>query len=159
MRIGEAAARAGVNVQTFRYYERRGLLDPPPRGPSGYRDYPEETVRLVRFVKRAQELGFSLGEIATLTRLRQLGGRPRGQVRTLAERKLGDVDGKIRQLRAIRRALQALVDTCCDRTNPVCPILDALEDGQSRARRARSGPAAATRRPRVTRRAQSNKGG
>lgn len=151
MRIGQAAAQAGVNVQTFRYYERRGLLETPVRRSSGYRDYSEEAVRLVRFVKRAQALGFSLSEIATLTRLRRLDARPRAEVRGLASRKLEDVDGKIRQLRAIKRALRVLVDTCCDRKVPVCPILDALEDERTWTRPVRSAGPSTTRRPRAKR--------
>ena len=70
MRIGAAAERAGVNVQTLRYYERRGLLPRPPRRTSGYREFPDEAVRVVRFVKRAQDLGFTLDEIEELLRLR-----------------------------------------------------------------------------------------
>ncbi|MFI1920295.1 MerR family transcriptional regulator [Nocardia sp. NPDC020380] len=69
MRTGELAARAGVNAQTLRYYERRGLPARPPRSPAGYRSYPVEAVEVVRFVKRAQELGFTLEEIEELLEL------------------------------------------------------------------------------------------
>ena len=70
MRTKEVADRARVNTQTLRYYERRGLLDAPPRTPAGYREYPSSAVRVLRFVKRAQELGFSLAEIDELLHLR-----------------------------------------------------------------------------------------
>ena len=70
MRIGTAAAQAGVNIQTLRYYERRGLLPRPPRRTSGYREFPDDAVRIVRFIKRAQDLGFTLDEIEELLRLR-----------------------------------------------------------------------------------------
>ena len=72
MQTGEVAARAGVNIQTLRYYERRGLLGRPPRTASGYRRYSEDAVRIVRFVKRAQELGFTLDEAEQLLRLRRV---------------------------------------------------------------------------------------
>jgi DNA-binding transcriptional MerR regulator len=71
LRIGEVAGRAGVNVQTLRFYERRGLLPEPPRRASGYREYAPESVRRVRFIKRAQELGFTLAEVEELLRLRE----------------------------------------------------------------------------------------
>jgi MerR family transcriptional regulator, mercuric resistance operon regulatory protein len=75
MRTHEVADRAGVNAQTLRYYERRGLLSAPPRSPSGYRDYPASAVRVLRFVKRAQELGFTLTDVAELLSLAEGGPR------------------------------------------------------------------------------------
>src|SRR5207244_6106668 len=88
MRIGAAAELAGVNVQTLRYYERRGLLPRPPRRDSGYREFPDEAVRLVRFIKRAQDLGFSLDEVEELIRLRSGIPRERARVRAVAERRV-----------------------------------------------------------------------
>lgn len=129
MRIGAVAAAAGVNVQTLRYYERRGLLERPPRSRSGYREYSAEAVRLVRFIKRAQGLGFTLREIEGLLRLRDADGRDRRRVLEAAVAKLADVDEKIRQLQSMRRALATLVDSCaCGGSEPVCPILEALAD-------------------------------
>src|SRR5216683_3180414 len=88
MKIGQVATRAGVNIDTLRYYERRGLLAEPERRPSGYRDYPEETVPIIRFIKRAQDLGFTLNEIEELISLRDGGnGRRKGEIRALAEAK------------------------------------------------------------------------
>lgn len=88
MRIGDVATRAGVNTQTLRYYERRGILGGPKRSASGYREYPTDTVRLVRFIKRAQELGFTLTEIEELITLRQTTPKRRGKVRELAAAKM-----------------------------------------------------------------------
>ncbi|MBI4541361.1 MAG: MerR family transcriptional regulator [Gemmatimonadetes bacterium] len=129
MRIGTVAARAGVNVQTLRYYERRGLLARPERSPSGYREYGPETVRIIRFIKRAQELGFTLREIQDLLRLREAGGRNRRRARQLAGAKIQDVDQKIWRLQSIKRALVTLVESCaCAGSEPECPILEALDD-------------------------------
>src|ERR671925_17590 len=106
MRIGEVAQRARVNAQTLRYYERRGLLPSPTRRPSGYREYTAETVALVRFIKRAQELGFSLRDAGELIGLRQNPSRSRGAVRAVAVRKVADIAGRIRRLTAMQRALE-----------------------------------------------------
>jgi Hg(II)-responsive transcriptional regulator len=133
MRIGEAAEQAGVNIQTLRYYERRGLLPRPPRRQSGYRDFSTETVRVVRFIKRAQELGFSLDEVADLLTLRRDRVKNRGQVRTVAEKRLDQVDAKIAQLKRMRSALAHLVHTCEHGANPECPIIEALDVPDGRA--------------------------
>jgi MerR family transcriptional regulator, mercuric resistance operon regulatory protein len=127
--ISEAAASAGVNTQTLRYYERRGVLPKPPRQPSGYREYPAEAVRLVRFVKRAQSLGFSVDEAAELLKWRQ-GRVNRERVRASAESKLVEIDRKIAELRAMRTVLAALVRSCHGGDTPSCPIIEALEGAQ-----------------------------
>lgn len=142
IRIGEVAARAGVNVQTLRFYERRGLLKPPARRPSGYREYSPEAVRVVRFIKRAQELGFTLAEIEELLRLRADRRASCPEVRAAGSAKIADIDQKIRGLRAMRRALQVLVDSCRrDGSTRECPILEALDDGPRTRPRARTGSA------------------
>ena len=129
MRIGEVAATVGCNIQTVRYYERRGLLPAPKRTPSGYRNYPSDAVRLIRFIKRAQDLGFTLEEIEALLRLRNGQGRRRGEVRVVAEAKMRDIETKLARLQAMHRALNDLVESCArDRASPSCPILDALND-------------------------------
>jgi MerR family mercuric resistance operon transcriptional regulator len=128
MRIGEVAAEAGVNIQTLRYYERLGLLPEPQRRSSGYRAYDHDTVRLVRFIKRAQELGFTLREIAELIDLRQ-SPRRGAEVRALAAAKVEDIERKMRQLGAMRTALGGLVQACdCEGGAPMCPIIEALDD-------------------------------
>jgi Hg(II)-responsive transcriptional regulator len=129
LRIGDVASRAGVNVETLRYYERRGILRSPKRSAAGYREYPSDTVRLIRFVKRAQELGFTLDEIEDLIALRETPSRKRDKVRELAAAKLRDIDAKIDRLVAMREALSPLVEGCaCGASTVTCPILEALDD-------------------------------
>ena len=127
MRIGETASRAGVNVQTLRYYERRGLLPRPPRRSSGYREFPNDAILVVRFIKRAQDLGFSLDEVEELLHLRRDRKRDRRRVRQVAERRLHQVDAKIAELRAIRQALAHLIDRCATGSTLECPIIEAFE--------------------------------
>ncbi len=130
--IGEVADQAGVNPQTLRYYERRGILGRARRTPAGYRVYAPDTVRVIRFIKRAQELGFTLDEIEELLAFRKVARRKRGQVRALAAKKVGDVRSKIVHLQAIERALGTLVDACgCETGDAECPILDALDAAPS----------------------------
>jgi Hg(II)-responsive transcriptional regulator len=138
LRTGEVAARAGVNVQTLRYYERRGLLEEPRRRSSGYREYPPEAVQLIRFVKRAQELGFTLAEIEDLLRLRADRNASCGEVRSRADSKIEDIEQKIRHLRAMKRALAVLVASCAiEGTTRRCPILEVLDERPARASRER----------------------
>ena len=126
MQIGEVAGSAGVNIQTLRYYERRGLLPQPKRRGSGYREYDPDTVELVRFIKRAQELGFTLAEVGDLIRLRSSNGDCT-QARALATAKMEDIERKINQLDAMRQALKLLVEECaCEQRAPGCPIIEAL---------------------------------
>jgi DNA-binding transcriptional MerR regulator len=115
-----------VNIQTLRYYERRGLLKEPSRRPSGYREYDAEAVRVVRFIKRAQELGFTLVEIQDLLQLRESKRSKCAEVKAAAVSKMADIDRKIRSLRAMRRALEVLVGTCTNGASLECPILEAL---------------------------------
>lgn len=124
---GQLARRAGVNGQTIRYYRRRGLLPEPPRSPSGYRYFPEDAVRRIRFIKRGQQLGFSLEELKQLLALRVQPGATCAQVRRRAEAKIQDVDQRIRALEAIRAALEKLAASCVGR-GPVseCTILEGL---------------------------------
>jgi len=127
MRIGAAAEQAGVNVQTLRYYERRGLLPRPPRRDSGYREFPDEAVRIVRFIKRAQDLGFSLDEVEELIRLRNDKRRDRARVRAIAERRVRQIEGKLAELQAMKKALAHLVHCCRGGATLECPIIEALD--------------------------------
>lgn len=129
--IGRVARGAGVNIQTVRYYERRGLLSPEAYRDSGYQLYSREAVRKLQFIKNAQELGFTLEEIAGLLRLR-VGRRTRCEdVRRKAEAKLGQVNEKLARLQSMRRVLERLVRTCRKRgTTDPCPILGSLEGGK-----------------------------
>ena len=123
----ELAKRGGVNLETIRYYERIGLLPRPPRLRSGYRQFSSESVRRVRFIKRAQELGFSLKEIKDLLELRISPRSTRGDVRQRAATKIADIEEKIQHLRAMKQALVRLTDACCG-NGPAsdCPILESL---------------------------------
>ncbi len=127
MTIGEIAAESRVNIQTVRYYERRGLLPTPQRTPAGYRKYSRDVVLRIRFIKRAQALGFTLEEIAELLRLRLRSGDACGPAQTVAEAKIAEIDGKIASLRRLRRGLTRFV-TACRRGSPTgdCPLLDTL---------------------------------
>jgi MerR family copper efflux transcriptional regulator len=135
MRIGQAAGTAGVHVQTLRYYERRGLLKHVPRQASGYRDYGDDDIRVVRFIKRAQELGLSLDDATELLQLRHTPANRRQGARRVAERRLADLDQRIRDLTRMRSALAVLVAACHAGDDPGCPILESLEAGPMRKRR------------------------
>ncbi len=128
LKIGEVAERGGVNLQTIRYYEREGLLPEPPRLQSGYRMFPADTVRRVRFIKRAQDLGFTLSEIKELLSLRINHERDSGEVRILAQAKIADIEEKIRTLKKMKRALGDLTDRCpgCGPSSE-CPILESID--------------------------------
>lgn len=128
LRVGALAKQARVNLETIRYYERQGLLLRPPRTDSGYRVFPPDAVSRIRFIKRAQALGFSLKEIKELLALQVDAKTPCVEVRKRAEAKLAHVEDKIRTLSAIKMALVRLTAACKGR-GPVseCPILESLD--------------------------------
>ena len=130
LKVGEVAKQAGVNLQTIHYYERRGLLPKPPRTGSNYRAYPEDAALRVRFIKRAQEIGFTLKEIKELLSLRAAPRTRCADVRERADAKVRNIDDKIRTLQAMRKALAKLIGECSG-SGPVsqCPILEALDSG------------------------------
>ncbi|HEX8724533.1 MAG TPA: MerR family DNA-binding protein [Gemmatimonadaceae bacterium] len=126
--IGQLAKAAAVNTDSIRFCERQGLLPEPPRTPAGYRQYGDDAVRRVQFMKRAQSLGFTLAEIGVLLGLRVKRGAACRAVVTEAETAIKRIDGKIRELRRMRAALNELATACRDRRAlPGCPMLDALE--------------------------------
>jgi Hg(II)-responsive transcriptional regulator len=126
--IGRVAAAAAVNIQTIRYYERRGLLITPGRTPSGYRQYTEDAVNRIRFIKHAQELGFSLKEIQELLALRVRHAAACDPVARKTRLKIELVEQKIRHLGRIRETLEQLAAACAARRpTDDCPILEALE--------------------------------
>jgi DNA-binding transcriptional MerR regulator len=112
LRTGQLARRAGVNIQTLRYYERRGLLPTPIRSPSGQRTYPEESVDLVLCIKGAQYLGFTLTEIDELLTL-AAHHRSNDELRRRAEKKIAEIDGRIADLQQIRHNLEAVLSSRC----------------------------------------------
>ena len=116
MRIGEVAAQTGVHVQTIRFYERRGLLHKPRRLPSGYRDYPAETVRVVRWIKQFQEHGFTLKEIGGL--LRSLTAQAEAELCAQVETKLQHVEAELLALQTTRDKLRALRRRLEDSSGP-----------------------------------------
>jgi Hg(II)-responsive transcriptional regulator len=127
MRTAEVAGRAGVNPQTLRYYERRGLLPVPPRSAAGYRSYPDDTVRVIRFVKRAQELGFTLDEVEELLHLARGGPSSCASARAVASARLADLTAKIADLERMRTSLRQLVNTCSrPSAERECPLLEAI---------------------------------
>jgi MerR family transcriptional regulator, copper efflux regulator len=126
--IGELAERAKVYVETLRYYERRGLLERPPRSASNYRLYPEDAVRRVRFIKQVQALGFSLKGIKELLSLRAAPEAECGAIRRHVEAKIKDIDEKIHSLMAMKSALSILVAECSgEGLLTECPILESLD--------------------------------
>jgi Hg(II)-responsive transcriptional regulator len=127
--IGQVADAADVNIQTIRYYERRGLVPAPRRSPAGYRQYGDDAVSRVRFIKRAQVLGFSLAEIRELLALRIRHGSACHVVERKTRGKIELVEAKIRELERLKRTLEHLAAACAAREpTDECPILEALED-------------------------------
>jgi MerR family transcriptional regulator, copper efflux regulator len=126
---GQLAKKAGVGVETLRFYEREGLLEKPERSGSGYRQYTAEAVERVKFIRRAQLLGFQLKDIKELLALRDNPTARSGEVREKAAAKLADIAEKISDLEAIRAELTRLIEAC-DGTGPAahCPIITAISD-------------------------------
>jgi len=126
--IGQVAKRAGVGVETVRFYERRGLIKQPRKRSSGYRVYPEDVVHRIRFIRHAKDLGFTLNEIGELLSLRP---DPHGScdaVKQSAEAKVADIEEKIGSLTRMQHSLGRLIDACENRSDTAeCPILEALE--------------------------------
>jgi len=131
-KIGKAAQLAGVNKETIRYYERRNLIPEPERMDSGYRLFSQRHVDQIRFIKRAQELGFTLSEIEDLLNLKMDEGTTCSEIKREAEQKYQDVISKIEDLQRIKATLTDLIDSCRG-SGPKgdCPILEALE-GESK---------------------------
>jgi MerR family copper efflux transcriptional regulator len=125
--IGQVAKSAGVGVETIRFYERRGLIPEPPRRASGYREYSEEAVIRIRFIRRAKELGFSLGETVELLALRS---DPQGSsdvLQAATEEKLADVERKIRSLKELAGSLRRLRQARVEGDPAACGLLECLE--------------------------------
>lgn len=131
---GQVADEAGVDYQTVLFYEEKGLIDEPPRLDNGYRQYPHEAVRAIRFIRRAQQLGFTLEEIKELMKLEDTRDVSCEEVRRFASEKRDEIRQKIEEYRKLESVLDELIRTCVDSETPgECPIMDALvkEDGQN----------------------------
>ncbi len=128
--IGQVAKAAGVGIETVRFYEREGLFDPPPRSPSGYRQFSETVVHRLRFIRRAKELGFSLKEIRELLDLRLDPDATCADIKDRAQGKIDAINEKVKTLQRMKRSLDKLLTACDGKaTLPAdeCPILASLD--------------------------------
>jgi MerR family transcriptional regulator, copper efflux regulator len=128
--IGRVARRAGVGVETVRFYERMGLIEEPPRRFSGYREYNEQAVSRLGFIRRAKDLGFTLKEIKELLSLRLDPATPAADIKRRAEAKIVDIETKICTLQKMKKALEQLTSACTGHaaTSAGCPLLHALDE-------------------------------
>ena len=133
MNIGDAAAATGVSAKMIRYYEEIGLIGPVARTESGYRVYAENDVHLLRFVRRARDLGFSIDQIGKLIALWQDRDRASAEVKALALEHIGELRAKITELDAMARTLEHLAANCHGDGRPDCPILEDIAGGSSKA--------------------------
>ena len=126
--IGQVARQTGIGIETIRFYERKGLIDEPPRRESGYRQYSDDVIRQLTFIQQAKTLGFSLNEIHELLSLRSRPGVSSREIKQMAETKLVDIEQKIKMLKRIQKTLKSLVDQCPG-VGPTdeCPIIEALD--------------------------------
>jgi len=127
MTIGQVAKQSGVSVETIRYYEKEGLIAEPQRSPSGYRQYPQETVKRILFIQKAKEIGFTLKEIYDLLLLQDKPNASCGDILEKATQKLQQIEAKIQELNRIKAALEKLTRDCMeDKKLAECPVMDAL---------------------------------
>src|SRR5260370_37782207 len=130
--IGQVARQAGVGVETIRFYEREGLLEEPLRRASGYRQYPEQVIQRIHFIKRAQQLGFSLKEITDLLMLRVDAQTSCEEVKQRTEAKIAEVERKLAELQRMRQALLHVASLCIGQgPGSRCPVLDALDQQET----------------------------
>jgi MerR family transcriptional regulator, copper efflux regulator len=126
MNIGQAAAQSGVSAKMVRHYESLGLLPRVARTEAGYRQYGDNEVHTLRFIRRARDLGFSMAEIADLLKLWQNRRRASADVRRIAQRHVADLERRIAEMDSMKRTLQHLIHGCHGDERPDCPILDEL---------------------------------
>ncbi|MCL4546414.1 MAG: MerR family transcriptional regulator [Deltaproteobacteria bacterium] len=127
MTIGQLAKAVNLNIQTIRYYERIGLINKPDISESGYRIYPEKAVNILRFIKHAKDIGFSLKQVSELFSLNNNKYNACSNVKKLAKEKVYEIDNKINSLNLMRNELLNLISLCEEKNNnPKCPILDNL---------------------------------
>jgi Cu(I)-responsive transcriptional regulator len=135
--ISQAALKSGVSAKMLRYYESVGLLETAARRANGYRDYGDDDVAMLQFVRRTRDLGFSLDEVGALLELWRDKRRPSREVRKLAEKHLTDIEARMAEMRAVARTLKQLVRACHGDDRPDCPILNDLAQPRARTRRSR----------------------
>jgi Cu(I)-responsive transcriptional regulator len=126
MNIGEAAAASGVSAKMIRYYEETGLIPPAGRTASGYRTYGPKEVQILRFVRRARDLGFPMEKVADLLALWRDRSRASADVKHLAEAQVQSLETRIREMQEMKATLEHLVHSCAGDDRPNCPILDDL---------------------------------
>ena len=129
MNIGQAAELSGISAKMIRYYESVGLITPASRTHSGYRDYNDQDVSILRFVQRARTLGFSVRHIGDLLALWRRRSRSSADVKAIAAEHIAEIDRKVAELMSIRGTLSQLVECCHGDERPECPILDDLASG------------------------------
>ncbi|MBC7608672.1 MAG: Cu(I)-responsive transcriptional regulator [Polaromonas sp.] len=139
--IGEAARRSDVSAKMVRHYESLGLLPTINRTDSGYRQYTGREVHTLRFIKRSRNLGFSMVEITELLKLWQNQQRSSLDVRNIAVKHLEDLNQRINEMLAMKRALEHLIDCCHGNGRPDCPILDELGNAGASNKTDNRGPA------------------
>ena len=131
MRIGELSKQTGFQVETLRFYEKQGLLEPIARSAAGYREYDQASLKQLQFIHQAKSVGFSLNEISELLTLRvDRDQHSCAEVKTIAEQKLSQIEIKIKELSKMRDALHVITDACCGGPEPAssCTILNALDN-------------------------------
>ena len=124
--IGALARRTGANIETIRYYERIGLLPAPPRTAGGRRAYGDKHTRILRFIRRARELGFAINDIRALIELAEPGGATCAEVEAIARAHLTNIRAKLADLAGLERVLTQTVDQCAREETSACPVLDVL---------------------------------
>jgi len=129
MNIGQAAKASGISAKMIRHYETVALLPPAFRTEAGYRQYSDEDVHTLQFIRRSRDLGFSIDEIRDLLSLWQDRERPSREVKALAKRHVDDLDSRMQKLKSMKQALEHLVHGCRGDDRPNCPILDGLATG------------------------------
>ena len=139
MTIGEAAAASGVSAKMIRYYEETGLIPPAGRTGSGYRTYGPKEVQILRFVRRARDLGFPMEKVADLLALWRDRSRASADVKRLAEAQIAALEARIREMEAMKATLAHLVHACAGDDRPDCPILDDLGGNPCAAPRSATG--------------------
>jgi len=128
MKAGLLSKKADINIETLRYYESIGLLPKPKRLDSGYRIYSETDLKQLLFIKQAKILGFSLKEIKELLYLKVDKERNCTDVRQIAEKKISEIDFKLKEMKKIKKALTKLAEKCRNKNDEECPILNEIEN-------------------------------
>ena len=126
MQIGKLAKAVNCHIETVRYYEKVGLLSPPERKANGYRDYTQSHLQHLRLIRRARSLGFSQDEVRSLVELTNVNDNPCDKVHGMALQQLSVINGKLKEMKEMKKALRRLADACESGNHQSCPVLDEL---------------------------------